>query len=150
MAKGTVLKEFNHGYSICQWSTYPEGGGLVSPREFLECRLVERDDIKCTLFQTSPSVNDSIIRRAGIDVKPDPIAIRAETYPGNGFALEPLEAVEGDVNHPRNFKMTLVSCIELGGWLSTSLINFVTSQTLLDSNRRTKMYLEQRFKSSKD
>ena len=146
VSRGKILKVFNQGYSICQWSTHAGAGGLVSAREILECRLVQRDDVKCALFQTSPSIHDHILNSIGIDVKPDPKEIRAESFPGTGFALEPLDGVEGDTTLPRNFKITIVSSIDLGGWLSKSLVNLATSQALLDANRKTKAYLNKKFR----
>jgi len=135
--KGSVLRRFKDNYMVVQWFTYPQGGGIITPREFLEARLVRRDP-DGHLYLTSPSIDDATVKGLGIKFTPGEGSTRAKTFPGNGFSLEPLEALKpgDDPDGFMNFKMTLISCIELGGWLAPGLVNLFTTQSLVDSSDR--------------
>lgn len=135
LMKGRVLRKYADEYMIVQWFTYPVGGGVITSREFLEARSVVRNE-NGSIYLTCPSIEYDVLRSLGITADSNSGSTRAHKFPGNGFALEPVSPLkEGeDPNSYRQFKMTLISCIDLGGCLPKGIINLVTTQSLVDSS----------------
>lgn len=139
---GKVIKELGDGYRIVEYATTPQYGGRISSREFVDGRLI----------QDRPD-GGLIVVGANLDAAkfpalcpPKPAGVeRGTSYPGSGCILEPL-TTDGDVKTaPREWKITIVAAVDIGGSIPQWMTNSATSSVLQSSSEGTKKHLAKCF-----
>jgi len=149
LAKGRIHKEYDGGYKILVYSSNPVMGGLISPREFIEGRIVKPNQ---------PG-GEYLLAGVGLDQKTfgpvlgadfpaqDKNCTPAKSFPGGGFCMSPVNPAL-DPETPQEWHYTLVANTAIGGWIPTSTINTATAQVLTEATKFQKIHMNKRFKPS--
>ena len=146
IAWGRVIRQYSDGYRVVNYSPAPAAGGLISGREFVEGRVIQRSPDGSVLAAGTgleQSKWKSIIPEFPAPKEGLTVGLG---YPGGGVRITPAPGEPQDVNVPRKHKFVLVTNADLGGWLFPSVINTATPQALVDSTIFTKQHLDRKFK----
>ena len=122
------------GLALTLIETNAAAGGLVRPRTMLDLalqRTVPDGGIDITNVSVPPDFPEA---KAGPDPSTDP-RVRATTHIGSGCSIRPIPG------RPGFLKYTLVTTLDLQGWLSASVINAAMTQSLALSTRQMQDYL---------
>ena len=114
---------------LCLYYTAPAAGGMVSSREVVDVGLSENIPATGGVRYVNLSLK-SDLQRLLPQIPTKIVGVRAFSHPGSGIVIEPVAG-----GAPNTFKYTIVTAIDLGGWLSASIINQATSQALLESHQ---------------
>lgn len=149
LAKGRCHKEFDGGYKILIYSTNPVLAGLISPREFVEGRLVKPKEPGNIYIMAGVGLDEKIFGPAlGSDFPVgDSKCTRAQAFPGGGMYIYP--AVPGlDPETPQEWHYQLVVNTAIGGWVPTSTINSASRQVLEEAAKLQKSHMLSKFKKN--
>jgi hypothetical protein len=129
LLSGKIIKRFNKIPDLGDPTldivyTQPAAGGMVASREIIDVGIIADADggfdyINCTL--PSPLTLKEIPKKA--------VGERAFSHLGSGMSVKPVGGV------PHRYKYTLITALDLGGWLPTGVINSATTGALLDGTK---------------
>ena len=148
MAKGEILETWDEGdeqYSLAIYSTAPAAGGAVSSRELVDLRVLLKPE-EGGFLACNTSVKDDMKKVLPMLPKGDSSLVRAFSHPGGGVRMVPSgPSPSKDNSVEQMFKYTMVSNIELNGWLLASVVNSATASALVDSHEGMLTHLESKF-----
>jgi hypothetical protein len=147
LAKGRVHKEYDGNYKILIYSSNPVMGGLISPREFVEGRLVLDKEPNGVYMLSGIGLDEKTwapILKADYPAR-DKNCTAAKAFPGGGFFMAPVQPGL-DPETPQEWNYQLVVCTEIGGWLPTSTINAATAQVMQEATQMQKAHTIKKFK----
>ena len=147
LAKGRIHKEYDNGYKIAIFSTNPVLGGLISPREFIEARVM-KDGPNHAFINSGLGIDEkSFGAILGADFPtPDKSCTRAQAFPGCGFYLFPVNP-SLDPETPQEWRYQFVVCTAIGGWIPAGTINSATSQVMAESLKLQREHMLKKFKA---
>jgi len=132
---------------LSRYETAPAAGGAVSSRELVDVGVMKNTD-DGGLFFVNVSVGDKEIKLLPSIPKTKSDPIRAFTHPGSGIKLTPVPDSKNEQGEYTKFTCTLVSNIQLNGWLMQSIVNSATTSALVDSTTLMKQHLYETAKKN--
>ncbi|KAH9259308.1 hypothetical protein BASA81_002351 [Batrachochytrium salamandrivorans] len=141
VGSGKSLKEFTNipglgQVVLLQVLTAPQAGGMVSPRELVDLGImVEQETPNSPFIFANASVPPDMFGMFPEAPKKH-TGVRAFGHPGSGSYIEPIP------DKPGMYRYVLVNALDLGGWLSTSVINQATAGALMEGTQALLVHLD--------
>jgi len=146
LAKGRVHKQYDDGYKILIYSSNPVLGGLISPREFVEVRVVKGLQPDGSYSFSGVGIDEKMFGSIlGSDFpQTDKNCTRASALPGGGFYMFPVTPGL-DPETPQEWKFQLSVSTLAGGWLPASTVNSAAATVLGESIQAQKAHIAKIF-----